>query len=133
MRVVILSLVLISGGCAHRLPHERQLSLAHQVTVPATWTSGRGTPGPSGGSDIERYVGAYERGWWTVVREYANNIDYVAPPDLWTSSGWPAATCGWERGVGDASIRIEQLIDAFGKRRASEYLSQYKDSVWYGP
>ncbi|MEO8427280.1 MAG: hypothetical protein ABI651_09240 [Verrucomicrobiota bacterium] len=133
-RIVLLSVVLMSGGCAFRPPHERQLSLGHQVSVPPMWTSGRATPGPPGDNDLQRYVDAYERGWWTVVQEYVKSIDYYRPPlDLRTSSGWPAATYGWERGVGDASIRIKRLIDAFGKQKVSAYLSEFKDSVWFEP
>ena len=84
-----------------------------------------------GDTDAQRYIAAYESGWWAVIRDYVRNIDYDPPCDLWTSSGWPATTYGWERGTGDAIIRIEQLTGAFGKQQVSEYLSQFKDSPWY--
>lgn len=130
-RILLLSVVLVASGCASR--HQQRLSLAHQISVPHEWSSGKGIPGPPGNSDIERYIDAYERGWWAVIREYAKDIDYDPPCDIWTSSGWPAATCGWERGTGDAIIRIEQLIGALGKQKGSEYLSQFKNSPWYDP
>jgi hypothetical protein len=127
----LLSVVLVATGCASG--HQHRLTLEHQIPVPPEWRSGKGTPGPPGGSDIERYIDAYESGWWRVVREYAKNIGYDPPCDLWTSSGWPAATYGWEQGTGDAIIRIGQLTGAFGRQEVSEYLSQFRDSPWYDP
>ena len=130
-RILILSMVLMSSGCVSRQPHERHLSLAHEVRVPSTWASGRATPSPPGYSDIEHYVEAYERGWWSVVHEYAKNIDYEPPPGFWAISGWAAESEGWFRGTGDAFMRIDQMIGAFGKRKVSEYLAEFKDSAWY--
>lgn len=121
----------MSDGCVSWQPHERQLSLAHEVSVPPTWASGRATPSPPGYSDIEHYIDAYERGWWRVVHEYAKNINYEPPPDFWAISGWPAETAGWDRGSGDALVRIDQIIGAFGKRKVSEYLAEFKESAWY--
>ena len=131
LRMVLLSVALVGAGCISR--RGQQLSLAHQISVPREWSSGRATPGPAGDSDVQRYIAAYEIGRSQVIHEYAKNIDYDPPSDLWTSSGWPTATYGWERGTGDAVLRIEQLTDAFGKRKLSEYLSQFKDSPWYEP
>ncbi len=128
-RFVLLTLLVLSAGCAST---PSQLSLAHHISVPAQWNSGKATPGPPLSSDSERYVDAYERGWWACVHEYAKDMDWQID-GFWASSGWPAATFGWSQGTGDAALHIQKLIDTFGKEKVAAYLSEFKDSPWYEP
>ena len=64
LRLLLLTMVLVATGCASR--RQQQLTLAHQVSVPTEWSSGKGIPGPPGDSDIERYIDAYRHYCWPV-------------------------------------------------------------------
>ena len=120
-------IVALIGGCASKPP---TLSLAHQVDVPPSWRSGRDTPGSWGESDIERYVDAFERGWWSCIELYARNIDFDSK-EISFGSGWPSECEGWQAGVWDAAARIRQLVGTFGRERISEYLIQFRDNPWF--
>src|SRR6266478_3482899 len=67
------------------------------------------------------------RGWWWCVVSHAKNIEFRPSCSDGFISGWPAETYGWPAGVDDAQTRIEQLVRAYGKRRISALLSDFKD------
>ncbi len=117
-------LALTICGCAH-VPLE--LTLAHDVRVPKEWRGGASDPVFTDSSNIYRYASAYERGWWWCVVSHAKNIEFRPSCSDGFISGWPAETYGWPAGVDDAQTRIEQLVRAYGKRRISALLSDFKD------
>jgi len=105
------------------------LSLAHDVNVPKEFRAGNFSkehPGYSeGNSTVERYVSAYERGWWVGVDRYASDIDLEDPSTL-PGNGWIEEAAGFSAGYADARDRIQLLIHAFGKQKVSAYLQKFK-------
>jgi len=119
-------LVLLLAGCAS---HRPELSLAHDVGVPQAHRRGNFSPEHpgymAGNSAIERYVNAYERGWWACVRKYGHDIRYQLQPADAAGLGWPEEADGWSDGFTAASNRIQNLIANFGEQRVTTYLAQF--------
>jgi len=101
-------------------------SMYHEVTVPKKFCSGRGWHAAP--SDIERYVKAYEDGWWRCIKLHVKDIDYQSTDADKTGIGWPARVEGLRQGFEDAQARISSNIERFGKKRTHEYLIQ----IWEG-
>jgi hypothetical protein len=121
--VIVISVFALCG-CVSVPP---KLTLDHEVRVPKEWSGGANCPGFSDDGNIERYVSAYDRGWWWCVVEHAKDIDFQPKCSDYFISGWAAETYGWPAGVSDADTRIEKLVSTYGKQKVSAMLSEYKD------
>ena len=100
------------------------LSLSHQVHVPDEYGAGRMTA--SDPSDQERYIHAYEQGWWSCTTNYAGDINYTSTSEDRAWNGWPAAVEGGLRGYEAAERHILTLKEKFGPTRTQTFL---KDRV----
>ncbi len=109
-------------GCASRRP---SLSLAHNIQIPKECSAGSEDAAFPDFGVAERYVSAYDRGWWIGVQRYVEDIDFDDPSPL-AMSGWPEEAYGGGVGYVAARDRIEQLIRAYGKAKVSEYLQQFR-------
>lgn len=114
--------VALIAGCA--MQPSKELSLAHAIDVPKQYQQGADAP-PPGLSPIERYVSGYDIGWWAAVGKYRQDIDFCDPSQI-VVGGWPDEQIGGCQGYYDARIRIETLIQTFGKQRVSLYLQQFQ-------
>ena len=94
LRCVFIGWALALCGCTELQP---ALNLAHDVDVPQHYRAGNFSeehPGFfEGNSTVERYVSAYERGWWIAVQNYANDINFCDPSAL-AMNGWPEEALG---------------------------------------
>lgn len=111
-------------GCASTRP---KLTLAHDIQIPKEWRAGSENAAFPDFGTAERYVGAYDRGWWIMVQNYAKDINFDDPSPL-VMSGWPEEAAGGDDGYVAAGDRIEELIRVYGKQQVSEYLRQFKSS-----
>ncbi len=135
LRNAFIILVLALCGCASTRP-ELSLAypLAHDVDVPKQYRSGNFSKEHpyymAGDSAIERYVSAYERGWWSCVRKYAHDIKHRDQAADSAGLGWPEEADGWTDGFLAASDRIQSLISRFGEEKVTEYLVQFDAPYW---
>jgi len=103
----------------------RDTTLAHEIEVPKQWRTGSESPHHPDFGVIQRYVRAYDRGWWIAVERYMEDIEFDDPSPL-VMSGWPEEAAGGADGYYYARERMEQLIRSFGEQRVSEYIHQFK-------
>jgi hypothetical protein len=138
--IIILALAMISFslvGCRHLAcssstenpapreiaSNEPQVLLAHTVTTPSEFASGR--PWPSAvGFPAERYIQAYENAWWRCVEDFARDIDRHATIGDRAGNGWPSAVRGYWDGYCAAEQRVASIVEQFGKVRAQQILRQ---------
>jgi hypothetical protein len=121
-RFAFIVLVFAVCGCASTRP---SLSLAHDIQIPKKWSAGSENAGFPDFGVAERYISAYDRGWWIMVQNYVKDINFDDPSPL-AMSGWPEESYGGDHGYVAARARIEELIRVYGKQRVSEYLQQFK-------
>ncbi len=122
IRPASIILALAACGCANTKP---SLTLAHNIEIPKEWSAGSEDANFPDFGVAERYVSAYDRGWWIAVQRYAEDISFDDPSPL-VMSGWPEEAYGGQVGYGSACERIEELIRVYGKQRVSEYLQQFR-------
>ncbi|HTH45937.1 MAG TPA: hypothetical protein VMB21_00360 [Candidatus Limnocylindria bacterium] len=115
-------LIVAVCGCASTRPG---LTLAHHIEIPKLWSAGGGSASSADPDPAGRYADAYERGWWTMVRRFAQDINYDDPSPL-VMGGWIEEAEGGQTGYVEARDRIEELIRVYGKPRVSKYLRQLK-------
>jgi hypothetical protein len=101
------------------------LTLAHNIDLPSHWSAGSDDSGFPDFGMAERYVSAYDRGWWIAVQRYVKDINFDDPSPL-VMSGWPEEAAGGDDGYVAARDRIEELIRIYGKQKVSQYLRQFK-------
>ena len=118
IRPALIILVLAACGCASTKP---SLTLAHTIQIPKQWSDGSEDANFSDFGVAERYVSAYDRGWWIAVQRYAENTDFDDPSPL-VMNGWPEEAYGGQVGYGSACERIEESIRVYGRQRVSDYL-----------
>ncbi len=94
------------------------LSLEHKIEVPAAYSSP--APTEAGVSPMQRYVDAYERGWWNCV---AARIKALDDPCRNVAVGWPSEVFGYADGSMAADERVKQLLKSFGKDKTHSYLT----------
>jgi hypothetical protein len=121
-RFTFIVLAFVAGGCASTHP---SLTLAHNIQIPKEWSAGSEDAGFPDFGVAERYVSAYDRGWWIMVQNYVKDINFDDPSPI-VMSGWPEEASGGDDGYVAARDRIEELIRVYGKQRVSEYLRQFK-------
>lgn len=119
---LLLGLALVLSGCASTRP---PLTLAHNIQIPKEWSAGSENPGMPDCGTAERYVSAYDRGWWIMVQNFATDINFDDPSPF-VMSGWAEEAAGAQAGYATARDRIKELIRIYGKPRVSEYLRQFK-------
>ena len=117
-----LALVLLTG-CSESMQGP---TMYHEVQVPPEFRAGRGWAYAP--SDHERYLEAYERGWWGCIEAYGADIDYESTDSDRIGVGWPAAVQGVRDGFDDCEARIRENIRRYGKERTQEHLMQIWDA-----
>ena len=122
LRYTSIVLVLAACGCASTQPH---LTLAHNIEIPKQCRAGSDNPAFPDFGVAERYVSAYDRGWWIAVQRYAKDINFDDPSPL-AMSGWREEAYGGGVGYVAARDRIEELIRTFGKQKVFEYLQPFR-------
>ena len=95
-------------------------TMYHEVDVPRRFRSGRAIAWDD--SDHERYVRAYEAGWWTCVEKYVKDIDFQSIDQDKVAVGWAATVEGFLKGFEDAEARIRDNMQQFGVKQTQEYL-----------
>src|SRR3954453_21966822 len=95
------------------------------IAIPKRWSAGSNDPAFSDFGVAERYVSAYDRGWWIAVQERANNIDFQDTCQF-VMNGWAEESYGGSEGYWGACDKIDKLVRVYGKQRVSEYLQQFK-------
>lgn len=101
-------------------------NMYHEVLVPREFRAGRAcahTP-----SNHERYVGAYETGWWACIESHVRDIDYQSTETDKIGVGWPAAVAGTRQGFEDCEVRIKHNIGRYGKHEMWQYLRAILDA-----
>lgn len=112
-------------GCGEAIGVAR---MSHdEVRVPTRFRGARVCVGDI--SDHERYVRAYEEGWWDCVRLYVRDIDYITRETDRAASGWPSAVEGYADGFREAEGQIKQNIEHYGRKDAREALRR----IWEYP
>jgi hypothetical protein len=101
LHVVFILLVFAVCGCAGTRP---DLTLAHDIQIPKEWRAGGGNAAFPDFGSAERYVGAYDRGWWIMVQNYAKDINFDDPSPL-VMSGWPEEAAGADDGTWPRAIK----------------------------
>ncbi|HTD67456.1 MAG TPA: hypothetical protein VK846_13090 [Candidatus Limnocylindria bacterium] len=120
--ITFILLALALNGCVRTRP---ELTLAHHIRLPKEWSAGSNDPVFPDLGMAERYVSAYDRGWWIAVQNYAKDIDFNDPSAL-MMNGWAEEAYGGAVGYSEGRDRVERLIRAFGRQKVSEYLQQFK-------
>jgi len=121
-RLAFIIWALAACGCANTKP---SLTLAHSIKIPKEWSAGSEDASFPDFGVAERYVSAYDRGWWIAVQQYAKDINYDDPSPF-VMNGWPEESYGGPAGYGSACERIDELIRVYGKQKVSEYLQQFR-------
>jgi hypothetical protein len=122
LRFAFIVLAFAVCGCASTRPN---LTLAHNIQIPKEWSAGSENAFFPDFGVAERYVSAYDRGWWWMVQNYVVDINFDDPSPS-AMSGWPEESYGGAIGYAAARDRIEELIRVYGKQRVSEYLQQFR-------
>lgn len=124
---VVVLIALVAAGCrsTDNASTRPKLTLTHNIQIPKEWSAGSENPGMPDCGTAERYVSAYDRGWWIAVQRYAEDINFDDPSPL-VMNGWAEEAYGGQVGYGSALDRIEELIRVYGKQRVSEYLQQFR-------
>jgi len=120
----ILVFIFVLSGCATQ---SKEISLWHKVPLPDDFAYGCEMPILCT-SAAQRYVEAYELGWWSCMEKYSTNIDYQVTSDDLEGNGGPAFINGIPDGCHAAEKHIHNLIKEHGKAAVSTFL----ESI-YGP
>jgi hypothetical protein len=103
-----------------------ELTMTHKIIVPQEYANGRSQEAFEGTSDIERYVGAFERTWWAVMNKFAQNIKWQPRHDEFICSGTPAAAQGCLDGYNEAIKKVEGFLK---RNKAHEVQKFIKENI----
>ena len=121
--IFVVIMLVLSGSDA--ISFDEKMSVEHYIDVPQEHSKGRTTEFFEGTGEIERYVSAYERTWWAVLKKYAEDIHWISRHDNFLCSGTPAAAAGCRDGYHAAELRIREYINKYGKEEVREGLLKY--------
>lgn len=110
--------MILMVGCSSK----PKLTLHQIIDVPEEYRYGRGNV--FGTSDYERYLDAYERSFWSCVKNRAENIDYKYTLGDIAGCGWAPAVGGYQDGYLSAEKLINELIEHYGKEATLELLHE---------
>ena len=124
MTNLVVAGALVFGGCAEM---SAPVLVHDTVRVPVRFQGARGAAGDI--SDHERYLAAYEDGWWQCLANYLEDIDYHPTETEKAGNGWPSEWEGRADGFNDAERQVESLIRRFGKTKTREALKKMLCSI----
>lgn len=123
MRLSLLALTvafLVGGfGCEDSQPGP---DMDHRVDVPLKFHEGRGARNVP--SNHERYLEAYEEGWWDCVERFAADIEHGTVETEKAAVGGPVRIQGYRNGFEDAQERIRSNASRYGRERTREHLQR---------
>lgn len=121
---ILLSLVLLAG-CS--TPNQPEVGMG-EVPIPKRYHPDL-IYMDMGPSDHERYLDAYERGYWDCIIRYCKDINYVPKDSDSYGNGWGSEVEGYGDGYTAAEKDMARNFRRFGRVRTAQYL----EKVWEGP
>jgi hypothetical protein len=97
------------------------------VRVPQRFQGARACVGDI--SDHERYVEAFEDGWWDCISFFVDDIDYHSTAFDRAENGWPSAVEGYADGFNDAERQVLSNVRRYGKVRTRQAIQ----AIWNAP
>ncbi|MDD5723737.1 MAG: hypothetical protein PHY29_08380 [Syntrophales bacterium] len=107
MTALLLVIIIVSFS---QTASATDLTMTHKIIVPQEYAGGRSEEALEGTSDIEDYIGAFERTWWAVMNKFAQDINWQPRHEGLICFGTPAAGQGCFDGHEEAVRRVEGFL-----------------------